>query len=50
MGNEKRKNVVVVLLVAIVAILGTLLVLVSIGHLYLKNDGSNPSLNNGENA
>ena len=48
MGDEKGKNIVVVLLLVIVAMLGTILVLVSTGHLDLKNDGSN--LSEGGNA
>ena len=48
MGNEKGKNVVIILLVAVVAILGTVLVLISTGHLNLDNDSSH--LNNHSNT
>lgn len=50
MGNEKGKNIVIMLLVAIVAILSTILVLVLTGNLDLNNEGSNPTLDNNENA
>lgn len=48
MENEKGKNIVIVLLVAVVAILGSALVLISTGHLNLDNDGSH--LNNNSNT
>ena len=48
MESGKGKNIVIVLLVAIVAVLGTILVLASTGHLNLKGEDSNPNLNSGE--
>lgn len=50
MENEKVKNVIIVLLVAIVAILSTILGLVLTDNLSFKEEVANPNLENNETA